>query len=137
MRRPGAYSQHVSGLRAFPKSRRRFRPGGALSHSRTLQNMKMLQTVAVLAGLGLLAAPVQAKLAWNKKAKTFDAGVTACTSCHVDEKPNKKDHGKPLTPRGQWMVDQKEARKTKEMSLAWLKEYPGNGKDESSTKETK
>jgi len=99
--------------------------------------MKPTQTAAVLAVIGLLAAPVQGKLAWNKKAKVFDAGVTACTSCHVDEKPNKKDHGKPLTPRGQWMMDQKETMKAKAIDLAWLKDYPGNGKDESPTKETK
>lgn len=98
------------------------------------RKMKITHTLAVLAALGFMAAPMHAKLAWNKKAKAFDAGVTACTSCHVDEKPNKKDHGKPLTPRGQWMVDQKAAKQAKEISLAWLKDYPGNGKDESPTK---
>ena len=96
--------------------------------------MKSLQTPAALAIIGLLAAPVQGKLAWNKKAKAFDAGVTACTSCHVEEKPNKKDHGRPLTARGEWMLDRKEMKKAKAIDLAWLKEYPGNGKDESPTK---
>ncbi len=88
--------------------------------------MKILKFVAVLSLLALLAGPLQAKLAWNKKARVYDAGVTSCTSCHVNEKPKKK--GEPLTERGQWMVEQQEKRQAKDIDLSWLKEFPGNGK---------
>lgn len=85
-----------------------------------------LKITAVLTLITLLAGPLQAKLAWNKKARAYDAGVTACTSCHMNEKPKKK--GEPMSERGQWMLDQKEKRQAKEMDLTWLKEYPKNGK---------
>jgi cytochrome c553 len=85
-----------------------------------------LKVTAVLTLLALLAGPLQAKLAWNKKARAFDAGVTACTSCHVNEKPTKK--GEPLSERGEWLVQQKEKLGAKQVDLAWLKDYPNNGK---------
>ena len=85
-----------------------------------------LKVTALLTLVTLLAGPLQAKLAWNKKARAFDAGVTACTSCHVNEKPKKK--GEPLSERGQWMMDQKEKRQAKDIDLTWLKDYPNNGK---------
>ena len=85
-----------------------------------------LKVTAVLTLLALLAGPLQAKLAWNKKARAYDAGVTACTSCHVNEKPKKK--GEPMSERGQWMMDQKEKRQAKDIDLSWLKDYPKNGK---------
>lgn len=85
-----------------------------------------LKATAVLALTAMLAGPLQAKLAWNKKARTFDAGVTHCTSCHVNEKPKKK--GEPMAERGKWLLEQKETRKAKDMDLSWLKDYPNNGK---------
>jgi hypothetical protein len=85
-----------------------------------------LKITAVLALAAVLAGPLQAKLAWNKKAKAFDAGVTGCTSCHVNEKPKKK--GEPMSERGKWLMEQKETRKAKDMDLSWLKDYPNNGK---------
>ena len=74
----------------------------------------------------LWCTPAQAKLAWNKKSRAIDAGVTACTSCHVNEKPKKK--GEPLSERGQWLMDEKAKRQAKEIDLTWLKDYPNNGK---------
>ncbi|MDI1248080.1 MAG: hypothetical protein PSV13_04270 [Lacunisphaera sp.] len=85
-----------------------------------------LKVIAVLLLAALLAGPLQAKLAWNKKARVYDAGVTSCASCHVNEKPKKKDE--PLTERGKWLLEQKEKRQAKEMDLSWLKDYPANGK---------
>jgi cytochrome c553 len=73
----------------------------------------------------LCAGPVQAKLGWPKKAKPYDAAATSCLSCHTKEKPKKGD---PLSERGQWLADQKKARQAKAVDLAWLKDYPGNGK---------
>jgi len=83
---------------------------------------------AALALLTALAVPVQAKLAWNKKAQKYDPAIKACTACHVDEKPKKDDHGKPLTERGQWLLDQKAAKGAKDIDLSWLKDFPNNGK---------
>ena len=85
-----------------------------------------LRATAVLALAALLAGPLQAKLAWNKKARAYDAGVTGCTSCHVNEKPKKK--GEPLTERGTWLLEQMEKRQAKDIDLSWLKDYPNNGK---------
>lgn len=79
----------------------------------------------VLALGGLLLTPLEAKLAYLKKAKPFDAGVTGCTSCHTKEKPKKSD---PLAERGQWLHDQKTARQAKQVDPSWLKDYPNNGK---------
>lgn len=84
-----------------------------------------LKLIAVLAFASLLAAPLQAKLAYNKKAKAFDAGVTGCISCHTKEKPKKNE---PLAERGQWLVDQKTKLQAKQVDLSWLKDYPNNGK---------
>lgn len=86
----------------------------------------ILQIGVLGAFTALLGTPVQAKLAYNKKARAFDAGVTACTSCHVNEKPKKK--GEPMAERGKWLLEQKEKRQAKEIDLSWLKDYPNNGK---------
>ncbi|MDP2138381.1 MAG: hypothetical protein Q8J74_11080 [Candidatus Didemnitutus sp.] len=83
---------------------------------------KLAATVALLA---LVAAPLQAKLAWNKKAKKYDPAVTSCTACHVPEKPKKDD---PLSERGLWLVAEKERLGAKEVNLEWLKDYPNFGK---------
>lgn len=85
----------------------------------------MLKVGAAVTLLALCAAPLQAKLAWNKKAKKYDAAITGCTACHVPEKPKKGD---PLSERGQWMVDEKARRNAKEISLEWLTDYPKHGK---------
>lgn len=84
-------------------------------------------TAAACAGLLLWAAIAQADVAMQKKAK--ELGITSvqnCQSCHVDKMP-KKDSAK-VNEMGQWLVDQKEARKAKEVDVAWLKEYKPKGK---------
>jgi len=87
-----------------------------------MKNALLLKFCALGVLAAFVAAPLQAKLAWNKKAKAFDPGVTSCLSCHQQKKPAKGD---PLAERGQWLVDQKEKRQAKEIDLAWLKEFPG------------
>lgn len=78
-----------------------------------------------LALLFAATAPLNAKMAWNKKSKELDPGVTGCISCHEKEKPKKNE---PLTERGIWLMDEMEKRGAKKIDLAWLKDYPNNGK---------
>lgn len=84
-------------------------------------------TAAACGGLLLWAAIAQADVAMQKKAKELGlTSVQNCQSCHVDKMP-KKDSAK-VNEMGQWLVDQKEARKAKEVDVAWLKEYKPKGK---------
>ena len=58
-----------------------------------------------------------------KKAKELGiTSVTNCQSCHVEKLPKK---GEPvnLNDMGKWLMDQKAAKKAKEVDVAWLKEY--------------
>jgi mono/diheme cytochrome c family protein len=67
-----------------------------------------------------LAAPGQAKPAFVQKAKALGfTDVTSCASCHSGT-PKK---GGAFTPMGQYLVDQKAARKADEVDVAWLKGY--------------
>lgn len=88
-------------------------------------NNRLIKLGAAFALLALCAAPLQAKLAWNKKAKKYDPAITACTACHIPEKPKKGD---PLSPLGDWLVEQKKQRGAKEVNLEWIKDYPKTGK---------
>jgi hypothetical protein len=84
-------------------------------------------TAAAAAGLLLSAGIAQADTAMQKKAK--ELGITSvqnCQSCHVDKMPKKG--ADKLNEMGQWLVDQKEARKAKEIDVAWLKEYKPKAK---------
>ena len=90
-----------------------------------MKTKNVITLVTAIAFASLLAAPLQAKLTYVKKAKPHDAGVTGCISCHSKEKPKKGD---PLKERGQWLVDQKTVRKAKDIDFSWLKDYPLNGK---------
>lgn len=80
------------------------------------------RTAAVALALGLAASAAEAGLPLQKKAKELGiASVQSCQSCHVDKLPKKDDV--KLNAMGQWLVDQKAARKAKEIDAAWLKEY--------------
>jgi hypothetical protein len=80
------------------------------------------RTAAVALAIALAAAGAEAGLPLQKKAKELGiASVQSCQSCHVDKMP-KKDAA-TLGAMGQWLVDQKAARKAKEIDVAWLKEY--------------
>lgn len=92
--------------------------------------MKSTNLTAVAGALllsAVLAQPSQAGLPMQKTAKELGiASVQNCQSCHVDKLP-KKDSFK-LKEMGQWLVDQKGARKAKEVDVAWLKEYKPKAK---------
>jgi len=80
------------------------------------------RTLAIALVMAGAAAGAEAGLPLQKKAK--ELGITSvqnCQSCHVDKTP-KKDSAK-VNDMGQWLIDQKEARKAKEIDPAWLKEY--------------
>jgi mono/diheme cytochrome c family protein len=84
-------------------------------------------TAAAAAAALLAAGHARADVAMQKKAK--ELGITSvqnCQSCHVDKMP-KKGAAK-ANEMGQWLVDQKETRKAKEIDVAWLKEYKPKAK---------
>lgn len=95
-----------------------------LATSPNMKTHRVFKFAALCTLLACAAAPLQAKLAWNKKSKKFDPACTACTACHVPEKPKKGD---PLSERGEWLVEQKKKLGAKEVNLEWLKDYPKNG----------
>jgi hypothetical protein len=63
-----------------------------------------------------------AKPAFVSKAKAAGiTSVTGCASCHVGA----PKAGGPFTKMGQYLVDQKAAKKAAEVDVAWLKDYKG------------
>ena len=87
----------------------------------------VLSSAMVIGSLAMAAwlsegGAASATLAYQKKAK--ELGITCvqnCQSCHVDKLPKKG--ASKANERGQWLIDQKEKRKVKEIDVAWLKEY--------------
>jgi cytochrome c553 len=81
------------------------------------------RTVGLLALAAFLggAGDAGASMDMQKKAKAAGFPAANCQYCHEDKMPKKEAH-KP-NPRGQYLVDQKEKRKAKEVDVAWLKEY--------------
>jgi hypothetical protein len=78
--------------------------------------------VAVGAGAWLLGTgEASATMAHQKKAKELGFPAANCQYCHEDKLPKKDAH--KMSDRGQFLVDQKEKRKAKEVDVAWLKEY--------------
>jgi hypothetical protein len=67
------------------------------------------------AGVATATMPMQ------KKAKELGMPAANCQYCHEDKMPKKDAH--KLNERGQWLVDQKEKKKAKEVDVAWLKDY--------------
>jgi hypothetical protein len=79
--------------------------------------------VGVLTALVILAGaqPSHATMAMQKKAKELGLKVENCLSCHNEKMPAK---GKVTNnDRGEFLVKQKEAKKAKEVDVAWLKDY--------------
>jgi len=70
-----------------------------------------------LAGTGVATATMPLQ----KKAKELNFPANNCQYCHEDKLPKKEAH--KFNERGQWLVDQKEAKKAKEVDVAWLKDY--------------
>jgi mono/diheme cytochrome c family protein len=72
--------------------------------------------------VGLASGPASADMAMMKKAKELKiASVQNCQSCHTDKMPKKG--AAAVNDMGKWLVDQKKARKAKEIDVAWLKDY--------------
>ena len=78
--------------------------------------------VAAAAIAGLSSPSARADMAMQKKAKELKiASVQNCQSCHTDKMPKKG--AAAVNEMGKWLVDQKKAKKAKEVDVAWLKEY--------------
>ena len=91
--------------------------------------MKMLfgTVFATAAIVGLASGPASADMAMLKKAKELKiASVQNCQSCHTDKMPKKG--AAAVNEMGKWLVDQKKARKAKEIDVAWLKDYKPEAK---------
>jgi hypothetical protein len=79
--------------------------------------------VGVLTACVLLAgaASSHATMPLQKKAKEGGFPATNCLYCHNEKMPAK---GKVTNnDRGTYLVTQKEAKKAKEVDVAWLKDY--------------
>jgi hypothetical protein len=76
-----------------------------------------LALVAFLGGAGDAGASMD----MQKKAKAAGFPATNCQYCHVDKMPKKDAH--KANERGQFLMDQKEKLKAKEIDVAWLKDY--------------
>jgi hypothetical protein len=58
---------------------------------------------------------------WVKKAQALGfEDIKDCTACHANKMPKK---GEALSDRGQFLMDQKKAKKAEDIDLAWLKDY--------------
>jgi hypothetical protein len=80
----------------------------------------------------LAAVPTTASAVGPLLAKAKQAGYPAqnCQYCHVSKVP-KKEEFKPedLNERGKWLMTEKQKHAAKEISVEWLKDYPG-GKEQ-------
>jgi CRISPR/Cas system CSM-associated protein Csm4 (group 5 of RAMP superfamily) len=77
----------------------------------------VLAAVAILAG----APSSHATMAMQKKAKELGFESTNCLYCHGEKMPKKESS--TYNDRGNFLIKQKEAKKAKEVDVAWLKEY--------------
>ena len=76
-----------------------------------------LTACVLLAG----AFPSNASMPIQKKAKEAGFPATTCLYCHCEKVPAK---GKATyNERGTFLVTQKEAKKAKEVDVAWLKNF--------------
>ena len=80
--------------------------------------------VGILTAFALVAAsvPSHASMPLQKQAKEAGYPATNCLYCHNEKLPVK---GKAVShnERGTYLVKQKEARKAKEIDVAWLKDF--------------
>ncbi len=83
--------------------------------------MKIIGRLVVTA-IALVGGPAVADMPMQKKAKELKIeSVVNCQSCHTDKVPKKGSAA--VNAMGKWLVDQKAARKAKEIDVAWLKDY--------------
>lgn len=79
--------------------------------------VSILTASVLLGGAGLS----QATMPIQKKAKEAGFPAANCMYCHAEKMPAK---GKATyNDRGDFLMKQKEAKKAKEVDVAWLKEY--------------
>lgn len=77
--------------------------------------------VAALAFVLAGPEPAQATMEFQKAAKAAGLEVANCKHCHNAAMPKK---GTPdLNAAGQWLVDQKAAKKADKIDVTWLKDY--------------
>jgi hypothetical protein len=82
---------------------------------------KTLSGVLFACILATNAGPAQAGMALQKRAKEAGFPAANCQYCHNEKLPAK---GKVTqNARGEFLLKQKEAKKAKEVDVAWLKEY--------------
>jgi len=81
-----------------------------------------LVAAAACVGTWLLGTgEATATMAYQKKAKELGFPAANCQYCHEDKLPKKDAH--KMNDRGQFLHEEKEKRKAKEVDIAWLKEY--------------
>lgn len=83
--------------------------------------------VAASLVLATLVATAPANPPLVSKAKSAGFPAKNCQYCHVATMPKKEAHD--LNERGKFLVAEKEKQKAKEVSVEWLKDYPG-GKEQ-------
>jgi hypothetical protein len=89
--------------------------------------MKTASRTAAALAMVAMAASAQAGVPMQKKAKELGLTVVQnCQSCHVEKMP-KKDTA-AVNEMGQWLIDQKQARKAKEIDVGWLKDWKPKAK---------
>jgi hypothetical protein len=84
--------------------------------------MPLGRTIGLLA-LGSLfgASPAWATLKMQKDAKAAGFPAANCMYCHGEKLPKKG--AVTNNARGQWLADEMEKRKAKEIDVNWLKDY--------------
>jgi hypothetical protein len=94
-----------------------------------MKSWRAFAIAAVAAGAVFLlgARPVHATLEFQKAAKEAGfAEATNCMYCHAEKLPKKG--AATFNERGQWLKDQKAARKAEKVDVTWLKEYKAAAK---------
>lgn len=76
---------------------------------------------AALAFVLTAAGPAQATMDIQKKAKEAGFPAANCQYCHVEKLPKKG--ASTNNERGKFLEAQKEAKKVKDIDVAWLKDY--------------
>ncbi len=86
------------------------------------QRFAGLAVGCLAAGLVLVSAgPAHATVEMQKQAKAAGLEVANCLACHNEKLPKKG--AVTNNDKGKWLVDQKEAKKAKEIDVTWLKDY--------------
>ncbi len=90
-----------------------------------IDNVGLIATALVAAlALGLLApTQVRAKKEFFEAArKKYGKQIKGCKHCHVKVLPSEDSH--ELNPRGSWLQQRKNKRKSETVDITWLEDYP-------------